>query len=274
MPRSSVPTPCTPTPDQEPRLLAALDSPTLSLREIAETFNTTTESLALWMALPEITARLSYTDSITTWRTRLLAQQSLIKVVATCSKILDEFNANLRFPLNVPAAPASATPSEHPASATPNSASTDPILLYIRRAESARRAASLLVRLSRLCETTRTHRPTDRSAADLSPHHPAPNSTRPERTERDLRAIPQVAQTPIAHARPTHVPRPPEPATPAPLPRTSPPRHDRPNLPIPNAPSPLNPAPNRNHTFRPPRPLRSPHSLLTAAGASPQEHWP
>ncbi|MBX3357913.1 MAG: hypothetical protein KF745_05750 [Phycisphaeraceae bacterium] len=119
-----------PSPDRIDSILDALADPDVTLREVAEIHSTTLEALTLFITRPDIAERLRLIESAVAHRTRLIAVNFLPSVVKTLNRILDEHNAE--------------------ESHVPIPATNLRALEYRRRArETARRAASLLLRLSR-----------------------------------------------------------------------------------------------------------------------------
>ncbi len=122
-------------------LIAALIDPALSLQALAESHNTTTEALSLWMTRSDIRERLDAIDSTIAWRTRLVANSQLSAVVHTCSIILKDFNA-------------SHAADSIAAKSVPQSDPSDPTLslraacFELRQHELARKTAALLIRLA------------------------------------------------------------------------------------------------------------------------------
>ncbi len=114
-------------------LLELLLSPDHSLTDIAAHFNTTTESIILWMSRPDIAARLDTSNSALAFRARLAATSCLPSVIAALDNILTDFTRK-------PAATAPTPDSRKQPSLTPE-------LLRLRQNETARKAGTLLVRL-------------------------------------------------------------------------------------------------------------------------------
>ena len=233
-----------PDPTHLDQVFNDLADQALSLREVAHRHNTSTEALAAWMTRPDIRDQLESSDSVSTWRTRLLAKSLLPKVLNACVQILDH--------------PWHGRPARGLAPIPDPSAPTlDPIraaLFHIRSAETTRRAASLILQLSRVEQTRAPSRqPTNPSV------HPLPSTPVPS-----VASTPPIPFTPTPPPPPTFSPRPPRPGTPTHAPS------------IPHFPSPLRDLTPISTLLA----MSSPAlALLASAGASsprprPHEHWP
>ena len=107
-----------------------LNRPDTTLREIAESRGATIDALTLWMARPDIAARLSALESGIARRTRMVAANYLTFAVKAVAGIIREYNDE-----------------ENNTLLNPNSRADRE---QRRRArETARRAASLLLRLAK-----------------------------------------------------------------------------------------------------------------------------
>src|SRR5690349_17441361 len=128
-------TPAIPTPFSLPeaaisRILSDLGRPDYTFRDIAEMHGTNADALTIWLTRPDIEARLAAIESAIARRTRLIATNYLPSAVKTVTRILDEYNDE---------------ESHRP---------IDPRIpqhgeLRRRSRETARRAASLLLRLAK-----------------------------------------------------------------------------------------------------------------------------
>lgn len=148
---SSPPITFSPPDSQVPVILRGLASPSLSLAEVAAQHNTSTEALSLWMLTPAIREQLESTDSISTWRTRLIAKSQLSKAIGACTEILAEFHAD-----RVVSRTAASLSSSHPPSDIPLATSPDSLrasVVRVRACECARKSAAFIFQLSRLSET-------------------------------------------------------------------------------------------------------------------------
>ena len=141
----TVPTPIfTPHPAAVDALIRDLARPDISFLDLAASLNTTPEALSLWMIRPAIRDRLAAAADLITWRTQFVATHSLSSALNTLTQVCDEF---CRESADRRAAHQSAPPNSTP------SAPIDPeraAILAARRAESARRAATTIIRLSTL----------------------------------------------------------------------------------------------------------------------------
>jgi hypothetical protein len=121
-------------PDNPDKVFHDLTDPSLTLRDVAEIHNTTLESLTLWMSHPDITARLDNFQSAIARRVRLLALNYLPAAVSALHATLIAHNDQ---ELNVPLKPDCIKTRE----------------FQRRSRETARKAASLLLRLTRFDTT-------------------------------------------------------------------------------------------------------------------------
>ena len=117
-----------PAPDEADRLLTLLTDPHRSLADIAAEAGLTLPALTVWLTTPDVSARIDATESLAARRARLVAADALPAAIGTLTAILRAF---LRAVADQPAAPDQAS-AEH----------------QHRRAETARKAAALLHRLS------------------------------------------------------------------------------------------------------------------------------
>ena len=209
---SSPPIPFSPPDSQVSAILRDLTSPSLSLAEVAAQNSTSTEALCLWMLTPAIREQLESTDSISTWRTRLIAKSQLCKAIGACTDILDEFHTD-----RIAAKSAIPPPASHPPSDIADPTSPDSLrasIVRVRACECARKTATFLFQLSRLTETPgpRFHREQSPLRSETTPLAPRPQ----------LAATPQP---PPAPARPISLTSPPvstQNPAPAPAPRIPP----------------------------------------------------
>jgi hypothetical protein len=127
-----------PPRDAIPGILADLRRSDLCFTDLAQRHGTSPDALALWLTSPAIAAQLESTDSVVCYRTRLIAAEHMPASISACLVILQSFNA--RHAQGEPTAPAGV-----------DAESLE--LRRIREFECARKAASTLVRLTRLPRT-------------------------------------------------------------------------------------------------------------------------
>jgi hypothetical protein len=127
------------TPTNPDKVFDNLTDPSLTLRDVAELNDTTLESLTLWMFHPDIAARLDNFESAIARRTRLLALNYLPAAVETLHSTLIAHNDQ---ELNTPFKPNCIKSRE----------------FQRRSRETARKAAALLLRLTRF-DTNRAPEP-------------------------------------------------------------------------------------------------------------------
>ncbi|MCC6952305.1 MAG: hypothetical protein IT433_12785 [Phycisphaerales bacterium] len=144
--------PFSPDPAQTDALISAIASDfNSSLAGIAEEYNTTLESLTLWMTRPDIAERLDALQSACAARVRLVAANFLPLAVETLRSVLADFR-------------------ELHCNTLCDTSSPRAIATRARAAENARRAASTLLRLAHFTPRGWRH-PT----APLAPAEPAPS---------------------------------------------------------------------------------------------------
>ncbi len=171
-----------PAPDLASRAIDLLVSVDLTFREIAEQFNTTAEALAAWISRPDIADRLDTIESAGCRRTRLVATNCLPPVVEVVARIITEFAA-----------------AERRRPAIPNNPTNLHALELRRRVqETARRACSLITRLTRIA-------PRPASTRDSSPKGCTPGAGGGARSLR--RAIPPESDTAPRHTEGVLVPQ-------------------------------------------------------------------
>ncbi|MCW5769841.1 MAG: hypothetical protein KIT19_14290 [Phycisphaeraceae bacterium] len=111
-------------------ILTALADPDASLNSVARQFNISLATLTIWLARPDIQARVREMETGASTHTRLASSLNLSSAVRVLVRILDDFNALAR---------SKPDPATH---------LSDPD--YIRVSERARKAAYHLYRLSRI----------------------------------------------------------------------------------------------------------------------------
>jgi len=111
--------------------------PHASIAALAAKHHTTVAALTLWITRPDIDDRLAVFDSLFARRARLIATAMLPQAITTLTAVMNAFDTD---------APHAAPSTQH---ADPN-ATTDPraTALRLRAAETARRAATTIIRLS------------------------------------------------------------------------------------------------------------------------------
>lgn len=122
--------PFSPPESAVPAILCDLGSPDITFRDVAHMHGATADTLTAWVTRPDIEARLAAIESAIARRARLIATNYLPSAVRTVTRILDEYNDE-----------------ESRAAADPGSPRHGE--LRRRSRETARRAASLLLRLAR-----------------------------------------------------------------------------------------------------------------------------
>ncbi len=257
---TTVPTPIfTPHPAAVDALIHDLARPDFSFLDLAASLYTTPEALSLWMTRPSIRDRLAAAADLITWRTQFVATHSLTAALNTLTQVCTDFcreNADRR---------ASRQPEPSTSASSDSARPIDPeraATLAARRAESARRAATTIIRLSTLRSIGAP------TARPLSPSSPAPAADVSDRSK-DRGGVPPVTPlTPQPSARRSEISdlkfsNPPFATTP--LASVSSPKISNPKRPVPPFPSCPNPAPNRN----PNRPLPSLPSLSSLSSLSP-----
>jgi hypothetical protein len=139
-----------PAPDLEAKLFEALISQHHSLASIAALAAISTEALSLWLARPAVRDRLAALESTAAWRIRLVSTLHLEATVATLTTHLKnptliQVASREMHELAAPSSPRSS--SSHSSSEAPEDLRA--ALTGLRAAESLRRAASTLIRLTR-----------------------------------------------------------------------------------------------------------------------------
>lgn len=135
-----------------PAILADLRRPDVSFTDLAKLHNTTPDALSLWLTTPAIAAQLESTDSVVCYRARLIAADKISIGIQACVAILDRFNAKH-------AGPPRTAPDETDA------------LHQLRECETARKAATTLLRLTRLAPTPRPGwEPKAKASPAAAPH--------------------------------------------------------------------------------------------------------
>lgn len=133
-----------PSRSLEPEILEAFSDPTFSLIALARLYDTSLDALTAWLDRPDIRLRLAALESACARRNRLVAAARIPKVVLACERIIDEY---LDEEANHPIDPCHAPAKEQ----------------RRRSRETARRAASLIHRISRAnTPQHRSHPPEDR----------------------------------------------------------------------------------------------------------------
>ncbi|QYK47098.1 MAG: hypothetical protein KF838_09920 [Phycisphaeraceae bacterium] len=118
-------------------LLIALADPDASLNSVARQFNISLAALTIWLARPEIQARVREMETGASTHTRLASSLNLSSAVRVLVRILDDFHALAR---------SKPDPTTHLSD-----------LDYIRASERARKAAYHLYRLSRIVPIDAAH---------------------------------------------------------------------------------------------------------------------
>ncbi|QYK46916.1 MAG: hypothetical protein KF838_08975 [Phycisphaeraceae bacterium] len=118
-------------------ILSALADPECSLNSVARQFNLSLAALTLWLARPEIQARVREMETGASTHTRLASSLNLSSAVRVLVRILDDFHALAR--------------------SKPDPATHLSDLDYIRASERARKAAYHLYRLSRIVPIDAAH---------------------------------------------------------------------------------------------------------------------
>ncbi len=216
------------SPEQLEHVLTDLTSPDLSLRNVAQNFDTTPGALAAWMTLPEVQLRLDQLESAAARHSRITAASALPRAVCALTELVADYTSALLNDNSSRHPPSLFSPAdEH----------------RRRRAESTRRAAWLLYRIA----TFYPGQPRVRQPNDTPRAHPttpaATSTTRPTVTPAitpeitlaaaadflarnlpELTAQDPIPQTPdprdAKHAQETPTPTPT--STPAPAPTASP----------------------------------------------------
>lgn len=140
-----------PPPATAEFVIHSITSRDTTLAAIGAHCGVTVETLTAWLATPAIRARLEAADSTTCHAIRIRANVLTPLALAAATQIINDF-------LVAP---------------TPRSGSIDPALLNLRRAETARKAAALIVRLT-------SHQPAHiRRAAAHAPVSQTPGNITP-----------------------------------------------------------------------------------------------
>lgn len=200
-----------PDPLVADRVLDALADPDITLRDVAEQFDTSIEALTLWMARPDIAARIAAIQAAAVTRVRLIATNFLASAVSTLLSVIDDYREHI---------------SRQPVRPTDSHAVAE----HRRARDGARRSIQLLNRIARL---PLPH--ADGLAAPVPTAPAAPAAPRGANAPSARRDIPAPAETSAATPA-----TPPTPATPAsPLTPSTPSTPNSPNSPIiADAPSP------------------------------------
>ena len=179
-------------------VLSCLGDPDLTLADAAHRHNTTLAALTLWMAQPEIAARLDALESAFARKTRLGVADALPGVASTLVEIVRDTLDELT---HIPKNPHSTRSLEQRS----------------RARESGRKAAALLLRLAtfRGGPAPLPRVPRDRTSADPLPPRQTPT------LEDNLDRLTRVG---VTIARQAGDERPPEPPLPCPPPSTANPR--------------------------------------------------
>jgi len=133
--------PFNPSAEEAERLLALYHDPSLSLADLAREAGTTLCQLQRWLASPEISAQLDAIEQASALRLRALAAQHLPVAVGVLTALL----------------------REHLEAHRAGRLADDPLIRQ-RQHETARKAATLLTRLSRWIPGPSSSRPTSASA--------------------------------------------------------------------------------------------------------------
>lgn len=235
-----------PPPHAVDALLHALARPDISFLDLAATHQTTPEALSLWITRPAIRERLAATADVVAWRTQFAASHVLDTALKVLGDICKSF-ASRDEATSTPDTPAHPDDvSIRPSSTAKTYPPLDPeraALLRARRSETARRAATTILRLTH----TRSI-----GAPPIRPASPAPAVEAAERSKSGVGVI----------APPNTIPQPHIPS-PHSTCKVSTPKSQLPSRP--------NPAPNLNSNrlrASHPRPLSPVSSLLDLVGAS------
>ncbi len=210
-----------PPPDAIDGLLHDLARPDISLLTLAATHNTTPESLALWMTSPGIRERLGTSADLLSWRTRFVAANCLHSALNVLSHVCENYtkhqSESRRSSHQAPPIPSSSS-SYSSSAPSPSDSAPDPdpyraAILSLRRAESARRAATTILRLANLPSIGA---PTARSIfPEVQNETPPPSAAAPpsrQTTPRPAPPTPQPQPHPQSHPQP-RVPATPPPST-------------------------------------------------------------
>lgn len=120
-----------PDPLVADRVLDALADPDITLRDVANSFDTSIEALTLWMARPDIAARIAAIQAAAVTRVRLIATNFLASAVSTLLSVIDDYREHI---------------SRQPVRPTDSHAVAE----HRRARDGARRSIQLLNRIARL----------------------------------------------------------------------------------------------------------------------------
>lgn len=211
---SAAPSNPNPQPPEDPSpLLDDLRRGDLSFNALAARHNTTPDILALWLAHPAIREQLETTDSVCTWRSRLIAADTLPRAICSLDILLRRYIRAHTDPANRHEL-VHALPEPDPDSSAP------PIPSH----ESARRAAATLLRIANL-RPTPSPDTLARQRAHIAPAAQMPAAPRPPAPITTTPAPSPARYSDIPYAQPAPVPAPaaPAPQSPAPAPADPPP---------------------------------------------------
>jgi hypothetical protein len=244
LPSSPAPLPFTPSLETTAAIIDDFAAQDETLRGIAIKYETTLESLTLWLARPDIAQRIHALESACATRARLVVANNLAAIANKLLHLLDEAKLDHESIHRVPAA------THHAFAAR------------MQSRESARKTANLLLRIARF--TPLPSNPTPSPA----PPRPAKREVGGEVPESARAVRGRDAHEPAATIEFTEAPTNPtrkRGATDAPL---VPPTRAHRNLPYPPTPS---PAPHPPPQRRPPS-APSPVSLAVAASVQAPNH--
>lgn len=180
-----------PDPLVADRVLDALADPDITLRDVAEQFDTSIEALTLWMARPDIAARIAAIQAAAVTRVRLIATNFLASAVSTLLSVIDDYREHI---------------SRQPVRPTDAHAVAE----HRRARDGARRSIQLLNRIARL---PLPHADGLAAAMPTAPTAPTPPAApREVNAPSARRDVPAPAET--GAANPANPATPPSPLTP------------------------------------------------------------
>ncbi|GJQ28461.1 MAG: hypothetical protein HBSAPP03_03450 [Phycisphaerae bacterium] len=181
--RASTPAPTfppfTPDPATADAILRDLGDPDLSFRAVAELRGTSLEALAAWFARPDIAQRAAQIESAIARRARFVAIASLTTAAKAMQTILADFLDGVHLRVD--------DPDAHPGLPAPRNTE-----LLRRQAETARKAAAILLRIARF-DSTLSRQAAVPSAIPSSPSRHEPPDVSPS----------PAADSPREHAGPS-----------------------------------------------------------------------
>ena len=141
LPSSPAPLPFSPSHQAAAAIIDDFGAQDLTLRDIADKYETTLELLTLWLARPDIARRLSAFESACATRARLVVANNLAAIANKLLHLLDEAKLDHESIHRVPVA-------------TPHA-----FAARMQSRESARKTANLLLRIARFTPLARTGKP-------------------------------------------------------------------------------------------------------------------